>query len=47
TEEVMIIGFADEAQVYTSFTSSKPQLIEAINRIAPTHGGTNIGEAIE
>lgn len=47
TEEVMVIGFADEAQVYTSFTSSKSQLIEAINRITPTHGGTNIGEAIE
>ena len=47
TEEVMVIGFADEAQVYASFTSSKSQLIEAINRITPTHGGTNIGEAIE
>ncbi len=47
TEEVMVIGFSDEAQVYSGFTSSKAQLIEAINRIAPSHGGTAIGEAIE
>lgn len=47
TEEVMVIGFGDEAQVYTSFTSSKAQLIQDIERITPTHGGTAIGEALE
>lgn len=47
SEQVMVIGFGSEAQVYTSFTSSKAQLIEAIERITPSHGGTAIGEAIE
>jgi len=47
TEEVMVIGLSDEAQVYTSFTSSKAQLIQDIERITPTHGGTALGEALE
>lgn len=47
TEEVMVIGFGEEAQVYTSFTSSKAQLLRDIERITPTHGGTAIGEALE
>ncbi len=47
TEQVMVIGFSDEAQVYSTFTSSKAQLIAAVQSITPTHGRTAIGEAIE
>ncbi|MCC6908879.1 MAG: BatA and WFA domain-containing protein [Phycisphaerales bacterium] len=47
TEQVMVIGFSDEAQVYSTFTSSKAQLTAAVQSITPTHGRTALGEAIE
>lgn len=45
-EKVMVIGFADEAQVYTGFTSSKAELISAIEGMQPTHGGSRLEEAL-
>ncbi len=46
-EQVMIVGFAAEAQVYTNFTSSKSQLLEAIDAITPTHETTSIRQALD
>lgn len=46
-EQVMIVAFAAEAQVYTNFTSSKTQLLEAIDAITPTHERTSIRQALE
>ncbi len=45
--ETMIIVFSDRAEVLTRFTSSKQQLLAAIDRITPTHGQTQIAEALK
>ena len=44
--ETMIIAFSDQAEVYCRFTDSKPQLLDAIDRIQPTHGESLIAEAL-
>ncbi len=44
--ETMVIAFSDRAEVYAPFTDSKPQLLAAINRIRPTHGRSQIAEAL-
>ena len=45
--ETMIIVFSDRAEVYQRFTTSKAALLEAIDRIQPTHGETRIAEALK
>ena len=45
--EMMIIAFSDRAEIYSRFTDSKPQLLSAIDRIRPTHGETNMEEALK
>ncbi|MCH7545050.1 MAG: BatA and WFA domain-containing protein [Planctomycetes bacterium] len=45
--ETMIIAFSDRAEIYSRFTDSKPQLLAAIDRIRPTHGETNMEEALK
>ena len=44
--ETMVIAFSDRAEVYAPFTDSKPQLLAAIDRIRPTHGGSQIADAL-
>ena len=45
--ETMIVVFSDRAEIYSRFTDSKQQLLAAIDRIQPTHGETNIIEALK
>jgi hypothetical protein len=45
--ETMIIGFSDKAEIYSRFTSSKQQLLAAIDRIEPSDGETRIAEALK
>lgn len=45
--ETMIIVFSDRAEVYQRFTTSKAALLDAIDRIQPTHGETKIAEALK
>jgi hypothetical protein len=45
--ETMIITFADAATIASRFSSSKQDLLAAIDRIAPTHGDTRIDEALK
>ncbi len=44
--ETMIIAFSDRAEVACPFTDSKPQLLQAIDRIQPTDGQSRIAEAL-
>ncbi len=44
--QTMVIVFSDRAEVVAPFTDSRPQLLAAIDRIQPTHGGTRIGDAL-
>lgn len=46
-EQVMIIGFADRAQVYSGFTGNKAELINAVQQVTQTHGGSSIQQALE
>jgi hypothetical protein len=45
--EVMVIAFADRADVRCPFSDSRSQVIDAIRSIAPTDGRTRIGEALQ
>jgi hypothetical protein len=45
--EVMVIAFADRADVRCNFSESRNQVIDAIRSIAPTDGRTKIGEALQ
>ena len=45
--DTMIIVFSDRAEILSRFTSSKQQLLAAIDRIQPTHGETRIAEALK
>ncbi|MCK4871661.1 MAG: VWA domain-containing protein [Phycisphaerales bacterium] len=44
---VMVIAFAERAQLYTNFTTDRRQIIDAIKTVTPTDGRTNIGEALK
>jgi len=44
--QTMVIAFSDHAEVVSRFTDSKPQLLNAIDRIQPSHGVSHIGEAL-
>ena len=46
-EQVMVVAFADGAEVVAPFTDSSRQAIDAIRSIAPTDTGTSIGKAID
>ncbi|MHC5115404.1 MAG: VWA domain-containing protein [Planctomycetota bacterium] len=45
--ETMIVAFSDRAEVYCRFSRSKQELLDAIDRIRPTHGGTTLDEALK
>lgn len=45
--ETMIIAFNERAEVMTPFTDSRRRLLEAIDRIEPTHSRTSLVEALE
>lgn len=44
--QTMIITFSDQAQIISRFTDSKPQLLNSIDSITPTHGKSMIGDAL-
>jgi len=45
--ETMVIAFSDRAEIMTRFTSSKQQILSAIDAIQPTHGETNVAQAFQ
>ncbi|MCP3904055.1 MAG: VWA domain-containing protein [Planctomycetes bacterium] len=45
--ESMIVAFSDRAEVYCRFSRSKQELLDAIDRIRPTHGGTTLADALK
>lgn len=45
--EVMVVAFADRADVRCPFSDSRNQVIDAIKSIQPTDGRTRIGEALQ
>lgn len=47
SEEIMVVAFSDGAEVYTPFTDSRKQAIDAVKAIEPTDEPTRIGEALE
>lgn len=46
-DETMIIAFSDRAEIASRFTNSRQQLIQAIDSIEPTHGETQLQEALQ
>ncbi len=42
----MVIAFSDRAEVMCRFTRAKQQILQAIDRVQPTHGETRIDEAL-
>jgi len=45
--ETMIIAFNDRAEIVSRFTSSRQQLLQALDRIEPTDGETRLEEALK
>ncbi len=45
--ETMIISFADTAEIISPFTDSVQQLTNALDSIQPTHGRSNISDALK
>jgi hypothetical protein len=46
-DETMIVAFSDRAEVSSRFSNSRPELLNAIDRIQPTHGETRLDEALK
>jgi hypothetical protein len=46
-EEIMVVSFADGAEVRTPFTDSRTQAIAAVRSIESTDQGTSIGKALK
>jgi Mg-chelatase subunit ChlD len=46
-DETMIVAFSDRAEIISRFTNSRQQLLDAIDRIRPTHGETRLEEALQ
>jgi len=46
SDQAMVVAFADRAKLMCNFTSDKAQLRRAIDRVAPTDGGTSLAEAV-
>ncbi len=44
--EMMVVAFANDAEVVQPFTRSKAELLRAIDRIQPTDGGSKLHEAL-
>jgi hypothetical protein len=45
--EVMVIAFADRAEVRIPFSDNRAAVLEAIRAIEPTDGATRVGEALQ
>jgi hypothetical protein len=45
--ETMVVAFSDRVEITSRFSSSKQELLDAVDRIRPTHGETNLGEALD
>ncbi|MDY7108224.1 MAG: VWA domain-containing protein [Planctomycetota bacterium] len=45
--ETMIVAFSDRAEPTAGFSGSRQELLAAIDRIRPTHGQTEIAEALK
>jgi Mg-chelatase subunit ChlD len=43
---IMVIGFAEQAKLYSNFTVDRKQVVDAIRAIQPTDGRTKMGEAL-
>lgn len=46
-EQIMVIAFADEAQIVSGFSGSREQLIRSIEGITQSDGSSRIGDALE
>jgi hypothetical protein len=44
--ETMVVAFSDRAEITSRFSSSKQELLGAVERIMPTHGETRLAEAL-
>lgn len=45
--EGMVIAFSDRAEIMCRFTGSRALLLDAVDRIEPTHGESSIAEALK
>jgi hypothetical protein len=45
--ETMVVAFSDRAEILSRFTSSKQQLLAAVDAVGPTHGQTKLAEALK
>lgn len=45
--ETMVLAFSDRAEVYARFSTSRQELLDAVDRIRPTHGATQLDEALK
>ena len=45
--ETMVVAFSDRVEITSRFSSSRQELLDAVERIRPTHGETELAEALE
>jgi len=45
--ETMIIAFADQAEIVQPFTSSRQQLLSALDRVTQSHGRSHVEDALD